>query len=125
MGQVPFTNNSCGQDKGEVVPVGGALNPGDQVQINGSVDLSSCIVGHSNARVYTITLEKQSPILYDYVVTVVAEGPHGVGSGWLELYFTDRTGDRYALGIWKSDKLQHTVAYNSKDPAIVKIEWSS
>ncbi len=123
MGDVPFTNNSCGHTKGEAVPVGGALNPGDQVQINGSVDLSSCIVGNSSARVYSITLERQSPILYDYVISVVAEGPHGAFSGWLNLYFTDRTGDRYALGIWKSDKLQHTVAFNSSDPAIVKLEW--
>lgn len=125
MGDVPFTNNSCGQKKGEAVPAGGALNPGDQVQINGSIDLSSCIVGNSSARVYTVTLAEQSPILYKYVVTVVAEGPHGLGSGWLNLWFTDRTGDRYALGIWKSEKLQHTVAYNSDDPAIVKIEWDS
>ncbi|MBK8469513.1 MAG: hypothetical protein WAR57_12920 [Candidatus Phosphoribacter sp.] len=125
MGDVPFTNNSCGQKKGEAVPVGGALNPGDQVQINGSIDLSSCIVGNSNARVFTINLDQQSPILYNYVITVVAEGPHGAFSGWLNLYFTDRTGDRYALGVWKSEKLQHTVAYNSEDPAIVKIEWDS
>jgi hypothetical protein len=125
MGSVPFTNASCGLTKGECVPVGGALNPGDEVEINESVDLSSCIVGNSNARVFTISLAKQSPVLYNYVITVVAEGPHGAFSGWLNLYFTDRTGDRYALGIWKSERLQHTVAFNSADPGIVKIEWGS
>ena len=123
MGDVPFTNTSCGQKTGSAVPVGGALNPGDQVMINGSTDLSPCIVGNSQARVYSVTLAQQSPILYDYVITVEAEGPHGLASGWMNLYFTDRTGDRYALGIWKSEKLQHTVAYNSSDPGIVKIEW--
>jgi hypothetical protein len=76
---------------------------------------------------FSVKLTKQSG-LYDFVVTVVAQGPKGVSSGWLNLYFTDRTftdrtGDRYGLGIWKSDKLQHTVAYNSADPGIVKIEW--
>lgn len=124
MGNVPFTNNSCGSKSGECVPVGGPLNPGDQVEINGSIDLSPCIVGNSNAKLYSVTLAEQSGF-YSYVVTVVAEGPHGLGSGWLNLYFTDRTGDRYALGIWKSEKLQHTVAYNSSDPAIVKIEWGA
>jgi hypothetical protein len=123
MGNVPFTNTNCGETQGASAPVGGALNPGDTVEINGSTDLSSCIVGKSSARVYSVTLTKQAPILYDYVITVVAEGPHGAFSGWLNLYFTDRTGDRYALGIWKSEKLQHTVAFNSSDPGIVKIEW--
>ena len=75
MGAVPFTDASCGQTKGECVPVGGALNPGDQVEINGSIDLSSCIVGNSNASVFTISLAEQSPILYNYVISVVAEGP--------------------------------------------------
>jgi hypothetical protein len=125
MGNVPFTNSSCGMTSGVSVPVDGALNPGDKVEINGSIDLSSCIVGNSDAKVYTITLARQSPILYDYIIDVVAEGPHGAFSGWLYLYFTDRTGDRYALGIWKSERLQHTVAFNSADPAIVKIEWGS
>ncbi len=123
MTNVPFTTASCGQIIGVAQSGIRALEPGDQVEINGSVDLSACLVGNSNARVYTINLDRQSGILYEYVVTVVAEGPHGLGSGWLRLYFTDRTGDRYALGIWKSERLQHTVAYNSADPAIVKIEW--
>ena len=123
-GNVPFSVSDCGKTKGQAVSVAGALRPGDKVMINGSTDLSSCIVGNSGARVFSIKLAKQSPILYDYVITVEAEGPHGFGSGWLYLYFTDRTGDRYALGIWRSDRLQHTVAYNSQDPGIVKIEWA-
>lgn len=124
MGNVPFTNDSAGKKSGVTEPVGGALNPGDIVSINGSTDLSPCIVGNSHAAVHKIELLKQSGI-YSYVLNVVAQGPKGLGSGWLRLYFTDKTGDRYALGIWKSEKLQHTVAYNSASPAIVKIEWGS
>jgi hypothetical protein len=48
MANVPFTNTNCGETKGTTVPLGGALNPGDQVEINGSVDLSTCIVGNSD-----------------------------------------------------------------------------
>lgn len=123
MGSVPFNNVDCGKKAGKATVVGGALNPGDEVMINDSIDLSSCIVGNSGARVYSVTLARQAPILYDYVITVDAEGPHGVFSGWMHLYFTDRTGDRYALGIFKSERLQHTVAFNSSDPGIVTIEW--
>jgi hypothetical protein len=46
---VPFTNTDCGKKSGTITPQGSALYPGDQVEIDGSVDLSSCIVGNSNA----------------------------------------------------------------------------
>jgi len=119
---VPFTNSDCGKTSGTTTPQGGALNPGDQVEINGSVDLSTCIVGNSNARVYSIYLINQSGF-FNYVVNVLAQGPAGPFSGWLYLYFTDQTGDRYSLGLYSSAKQQHTVAYNSSQPGIVKIEW--
>jgi hypothetical protein len=122
MSAVPFSNGSCGNTTGDTEPIGGALNPGDQVEINGSTDLSTCIVGNSNARVYQITLQKQAGF-FDYVLDVIAQGPSGLGSGWLYLYFTDQTGDRYSLGIYSSTQQQHTVAFNSDQPGIVKIEW--
>jgi hypothetical protein len=122
MANVPFTNNDCGKTSGTTTPVTGALKPGDQVEINGSIDLSKCIVGNSEARVYSITLQKQSGF-FAYVLDVVAQGPSGWASGWLYLYFTDETGDKYSLGIFLSSKQQHTVAYNSDRPGIVKIEW--
>ena len=122
-GTAPFSTADAGKTHGVSLAEVGCLQPGASVSMNGNTDLSGFIVGNSNAKVYSIKLAKQSGIIYDYVISVVAEGPRGFGSGWLNLYFTDRTGDRYSLGIWKSDKLQHTVAYNSKDPGIVKIEW--
>ena len=123
MANVPFTNSDCGKITGTTTPLGGALNPGDQVEINSSVDLSTCIVGNSNGRVFSIVLTKQAGF-FNYVVDVIAQGPSGPFSGWLNLYFTDETGDKYSLGIFSSTKQQHTVAYNSDQPGIVKIDWS-
>jgi hypothetical protein len=120
---VPFTNSDCGKKSGAIAPLGGALHPGDCVEVNGSTDLSTCVVGNSAACVYQIELVKQAGF-YGYVVNVVAQGPKGAFSGWLHLYFTDQTGDRYALGVFSSTKEQHTVAYNSDQPGIVKIEWT-
>jgi hypothetical protein len=122
MADVPFTNADCGKESGTTTPQGGALNPGDHVEINGSTDLSTCIVGNSNARVFSIALINQAGF-FNYVVNVIAQGPSGPLSGWLYLYFTDETGDRYSLGLFSSTKQQHTVAYNSDHPGIVKIEW--
>ncbi|WP_159807530.1 hypothetical protein [Cellulomonas citrea] len=123
MANVPFTHTDAGKTAGTTTPLGGALSPGDTVAINDSTDLSTAIVGNSGAFVRKIELVKQAGF-YGYVVNVVARGPKGLGSGWMHLYFTDKTGDRYALGIWDSEEKQHTVAYNSSDPGIVKIEWT-
>lgn len=123
MANVPFTNTDAGKTSGMTTPLGGALSPGDLVAINDSPDLSTAIVGNSGAFVRKIELVKQAGF-YDYVLNVTARGPKGLGSGWMHLYFTDKTGDRYALGIWSSTEEQHTVAYNSEDPGIVKIEWT-
>lgn len=124
MANVPFSNTDAGKHAGVTAPLGGALEPGDLVAINGSPDLSTAIVGNSGAYVRKIELVRQAGF-YSYVVNVIARGPKGLGSGWLYLHFTDKTGDRYALGIWRSEELQHTVAFNSADPGIVKIEWSA
>lgn len=123
MANVPFTNNDAGKTTGRTIPLGGALSPGDVVAINDSTDLSTAVVGHAGAFVRKIELARQAGI-YDYVLNVTARGPKGFGSGWMHLYFTDKTGDRYALGIWSSTEEQHTVAYNSEDPGIVTVEWT-
>jgi hypothetical protein len=120
----PFTNASCGNITGVATATDGSLLPGEQVAINGSTDLSTCIVGNSGACVYSITLQPNAGV-YGYVLNVVAQGPKGWNSGWLNLWFTDQTGDKYKLGIFDSDKKQHTVSYNSNKPGIVKIEWSN
>lgn len=123
MAHVPFSNSDAGKRTGVTTPLGGALEPGDVVAINDSPDLSTAIVGNVGAFVRKIELVRQAGF-YSYVLNVTARGPKGLGSGWMHLYFTDRTGDRYGLGIWSSTEEQHTVAYNSGEPGIVKIEWA-
>jgi hypothetical protein len=120
---IPFSASGCGKTRGTTTPQSGALNAGDQVEINRTVDLSSCIVGNNDACVYSIVLTRQAGF-FSYVVNVVAQGPRGIGSGWLNLSFTDRAGETYSLGIYSSAKQQHTVAYNSDQPGIVRIDWS-
>jgi len=134
MADIAFTNNSCGNDTGAISPVdpNAALNPGDRVVINGSADLSNCIVGPPNSviglkRGYVSGIELQEPNLeppiYRYRVLVWGAGPEGVDQGSLQLHFTDQSGDRYALSIWMSGLFHHEVSYNSDRPGIIKIEW--
>lgn len=100
------------------------LEPGGAVHINGKTDLSGCIQGNDGARVYGITLTRSSGIyVHQYVVNVDAQGPKGALSGSMYLAFRDREGDTYYLSIFDSARKGHTVGYNSKNPAIVKIWW--
>lgn len=112
----------CGQNS-FATSVGG-LQPGQRVVLNGSTDLSNCIVANNNAAVFSISLNQVSGI-YSYVVSVDAQGPEGVFSGSMYLYFTDQSGDRYLLTVFRHARAIHTVSYNSPAPAIVKIEWSN
>jgi hypothetical protein len=124
MANVEFTSTDCGNQSGTTKAEGEPLAPGDTVAVNGSTDLSKCIVGNKGACVYSINLINQAGF-FNYVLNVVAQGPAGIGSGWLNLYFTDQSGDKYSLGIYSSTKQQHTVAYNSGAPDIVSIEWGA
>jgi len=93
----------------------------ETVKINGNSDLSTCIQANDGGRVYGITLNGNSGS-YDYELVVDAEGPHGIGSGNMYLKFTDQSGDTYSLKVFSSTRATHTVRYNSKKPAIKKIE---
>lgn len=112
----------CGADSCAVSERG--LQPNEVVKLNGNIDLSTCMTANDGGCVYGITLTG-SPGFYDFVVNVDAQGPRGFGSGSMYLHFTDETGDRYALSIYSSSRSVHTVRYNSKKPAIRKIEWSN
>jgi hypothetical protein len=113
---------ACGENQSATSITG--LQPNQQVQLNGNIDLSTCVRANDNACVYSITLIG-SPGIYDYVINVDAQGPKGFGSGSMYLHFTDQTGDRYSLMIYSSSRSVHTVRYNSEKPAIKKIEWSN
>lgn len=93
------------------------------VQINGNIELESIIQFNDGGCVYGITLSEYSGPTYDYVITVDGQGPKGSFSGSGYLVFTDATGDSYDLSIYKSDRAEHTVRFNSSNPVIKKIEW--
>jgi hypothetical protein len=112
----------CGENSHATSAAG--LQPGQSVVLNGSRDLSHCMVANNNAAVFSISLSQISG-LYSYQVTVDAQGPEGAFSGSMYLYFTDQSGDRYLLTVFKHARDRHTVSYNSRAPAIVKIEWSN
>jgi len=114
-----FTTQDCCKTKGTAK---GLLQPGEYVSINGSTDLSQCLVGPDGACVYWIMVQKQAGI-YEYKVTVQAQGPKGAGSGYLHLTFTDQEPDTYKLKIFSSTKETHEVRYNSKKPDITTITW--
>lgn len=117
-----FTSNDCGSVNGTALSTTG-LQPGAEVSINGNTDLSSCVVGNHEGKVYGIRLVSNAGF-YKYRVDVDAQGPSGIGSGSIHLAFTDQTGDTYNLAITSSRREEHTVSYNSDKPTIVKITWS-
>ena len=117
-----FTSSDCGSYRGRATSDTG-LNPGGEVTINGKTDLSSCIVGPDKAAVFSIKLGKSSSPIYDYVVTVDAQGPTGYTEG-LTLTFIDGTKGSFNLTIYSSNRGEHVVRYNSENPAIREILWT-
>jgi hypothetical protein len=110
----------CGQNSYATSAAG--LHPGQSVVLNDQQDLSHCIVANDNAAVFSISLKPVSGV-YSYQVIVDAQGPEGLFSGSMVLNFTDQTGDRYLLTVFRHARATHTVSYNSAAPAIVKIKW--
>lgn len=110
----------------EAVWQGSPGRPGQQVAINGSVDLSSSIQANDGGRVHGIWLnEGRGTRLYTYNISVEASGPSGMFSGSMYLGFVDETGDIYHLSIWNSAREFHIVGYNSDRPAITNILWAN
>lgn len=114
---------ACGVNSFAVSATGG-LNPGENVVLNGKTDLSDCMVANDDAKVFSIRLDKTSGV-YEYCLRVDAQGPKGMLSGSMYLYFTDQSGDRYLLTVFDHARKMHTLQYNSCAPAIMKIEWSN
>lgn len=112
----------CGENQSSQSNSG--LQPNEQVSINGSTDLSHCMQANDGGCVYGITLAFRPDNLFGYVLYVDAQGPSGWFSGSMYLRFTDFTGDTYCLSILDRTRKMHEVGYNSKLPAILKIEWS-
>lgn len=123
MADVPFTTPDCGKANGTASAGPSApLEVGDRVEINGSTDLSACVIGNSDARVYSIELVKGS--VDEFSLSVDAQGPSGFFSGSMNLVFIDGTGDQYSLAITSSSEKTHSLGYNSAIPGIVTFMWS-
>lgn len=124
--QGSFTG-TCGQNSSAVSEAG--LQPAQSVVLNGKTDLSSCMVANDHGAVFGIRLDKISEDnvseIYEYQLSVDAQGPKGIFSGSMYLYFTDQSGDRYLLTVFDHDRKRHTLQYNSSAPAIMKIEWNN
>lgn len=120
MSAVGIFSGTCGENSSAT----GSLESNQTVQLNGNTELDSCIRGNDDACVFGITLTG-SPGVYDYVLNVDARGPKGIGSGCFYLAVTDESPDTYHLEICSSTRSTHTVRYNSKSPAIKKIQWSN
>jgi hypothetical protein len=91
--------------------------------VNGG-PVSNSIIGNDQATIYGISLTKYAGPIYEYLITVDGKGPKGITGGSFYLAFTDESGDTYYLSLYSSTRKQHTVAYNSEKPNIVKIWWS-
>jgi UDP-2,3-diacylglucosamine pyrophosphatase LpxH len=115
-------SGQCGQNSSAVSAAG--LQVGQAATLNGSADLSRCMIANDNGAVFGIQLQKVEG-LYQYQINVDAQGPKGLFSGSMYLYFTDQSGDRYLLTVLDSNRKIHTLQYNSQAPAIMKIEWSN
>jgi hypothetical protein len=100
----------------------GGMQPGQSATVNGG-PTQNCVVANDGATVFAIELQEIAG-LYRYQVRVCAQGPTGIGSGYMWLAFEDSTGDVYYLKIFSSSKEWHEVSYNSESPAIRTIYWS-
>lgn len=119
-----FTSTSCGQDAGDAVCAAAAgMPPGGVMAINGSTDLSRCIVGPSGALVNGIYINTVPGRLYQYAIMVTGQGPSGASTGKLDLEFTDAGGNHYLLELWSSTNETHQVDYSSDTPSITQVTW--
>jgi hypothetical protein len=127
LGIAKFTGK-CGPDSSATSQQG--LKANEQVELNGSTDLSECIVGNAGARVYSIVMTgKGSPGNeegnYSYVIAVGGQGPKGSGAGGLTLSFTDEAGAIYLMTLGGPTRRMYYLRFNSGQPAIKKIAWSN
>lgn len=122
---VDYESKDCGKDTGTATQPNNVSGDYD-ISINLNTDLSQCIVGPKDAKVYSIhvaTTAMSDPFEVHLNLTVNAQGPSGAFSGGLELEFTDFSRDTYSLNITDSNRKDHTLWFNTRGPGITKITW--
>jgi hypothetical protein len=119
-----FASSNCGSDRGTAQCATALAPESGWLVINGSPDLSGCVIGPSGANVTKAFVSDEPTVpLNDYCVWVYGQGPAGIGSGWFELSFTDQSGAVYTLKLYSSTPNWHYAAYNSEAPAITQMSW--
>jgi hypothetical protein len=100
------------------------LPEGGWLAINGSTDLSGCVVGPFGASLSQVYVtNRPTDPGYDYGIWVYGQGPSGIGSGWFELTFTDQTQSDYSVKLYSSTPGWHYVDYSSDSPGIMQMSW--
>jgi hypothetical protein len=88
--------------------------------------LEGCIQANDGGCVYGVSLSSGSfEGIYRYRLSIDGQGPSGLFSGSMYLAFTDRTGDVYRKSFFSHDRHTLTLDYNSRDPTIVRVQWSN
>ncbi|MEP7006946.1 MAG: hypothetical protein ABI810_13255 [Sphingomonas bacterium] len=121
-----FASTTSGSFVGSALSAAPLLPEAGWLAINGSTDLSSCVVGPFGASVTSAYVTNQPPRQYEsfaYGVWVYGQGPEGIGSGSFELTFTDQTGSDYSVKLYSSTPAWHYVDYNSDSPGIIEMRW--
>jgi len=120
-----FSSNSCGDPYGTAQGSAPLLPEGGWLAINGSTDLSECVIGLKGGSVSQVYVSNRAPLpaQFSYCIWVYGQGPSGFDSGRLDLDFTDQSGSSYSLSLFSSTPAWHFVEYNSDSPGIVQMSW--
>jgi hypothetical protein len=114
--------NSCGQYTASISDPSNPLNLNSQLAINGSTNLSTCIVGPNGAAVDWITYQTNNGII-NSVIYVYGQGPKGAGSGSLSLQFLTQAGQTHTLSLTSSSPGLHSDRFQDTS-GIVSISWA-
>jgi hypothetical protein len=116
-----FTTTNCGSTTGTAQ---GDAPLGSQIAINGSTDLSQCIVGIGGAYVQQIIFQHHTNIgVRPAEITVYGVGPEHGTSGSLDLRFTGSDNQDHTLSISSDTPQWHTDAFESQAD-IISVQWS-
>jgi hypothetical protein len=113
-----FASSNCGQYAGTAT---GDLPIDCLMSINGSVDLSNCVVGPSGAYVQSIQYKSRGGIRHGEII-VYGAGPSGTGSGRLHLVFESSAGEEHTLSLFSSSPGEHTDRFEDTSD-LVSVSW--
>ena len=114
--------NACGNYAASISDPSNPLYQGSQLAINGSTDLSGCIVGPDGANVQWITYQQNNGII-NSVFYAYGQGPKGAGSGSLSLTILTQAGQKHTLSLTSSSPGLHSDRFQDTS-GIVSISWA-